>query len=200
MTNYFKMMINKIKGIFAFCFKVYHFSAKNFSVKFNCFILIMSLHFGTFLEFILFLLDSEDLNFEENRGLTIQQMQEIEIIDRSLIQDNERCSICMESFMEQRSLVLRQLECGHHYHENCIFEWLELHSTCPLCRYALINNCKLIYFLKNINLILTFISVQGARLQNPGSENANRHGEYGKILKFKLCCLSRVESGLLNHM
>ena len=112
----------------------------------------MPVYFDPVLEIILFLLEFDDSDIRQP-GLTNQQMQRIQIIDPSSIQSTERCTICMESFLEHSSLVLRQLECGHHYHEDCIFEWLQLHDTCPLCRYSLTNNSN---FFSIIKLFLKF--------------------------------------------
>lgn len=41
------------------------------------------------------------------------------------------CSICLENF-EQDDRV-RVLTCRHYYHDECIKEWFERSSTCPLC-------------------------------------------------------------------
>lgn len=45
--------------------------------------------------------------------------------------DNE-CSICLETFINDESLV--QLKCKHIYHFHCIGDWLQRKETCPLCR------------------------------------------------------------------
>ncbi|NWY01554.1 DZIP3 ligase, partial [Nothoprocta ornata] len=45
--------------------------------------------------------------------------------------DNELCIICHE----ERSRDSCELECGHHFHRECIGTWLKEHSsTCPICR------------------------------------------------------------------
>ncbi|GJX35287.1 E3 ubiquitin protein ligase ATL42-like protein [Tanacetum coccineum] len=44
------------------------------------------------------------------------------------------CVVCLSKFED--SEVLRLLpKCKHAFHMKCIDEWLESHSTCPLCRY-----------------------------------------------------------------
>ncbi|CAK9144525.1 unnamed protein product [Ilex paraguariensis] len=44
------------------------------------------------------------------------------------------CVVCLSKFED--SEILRLLpKCRHAFHMNCIDEWLEGHSTCPLCRY-----------------------------------------------------------------
>jgi hypothetical protein len=43
------------------------------------------------------------------------------------------CAICMGAGDEQGGGV--QLPCGHGFHRGCIHSWLELQSTCPICRW-----------------------------------------------------------------
>ncbi|CAF0778915.1 unnamed protein product [Didymodactylos carnosus] len=42
------------------------------------------------------------------------------------------CVICMCPFKNRQ--CIRQLPCGHEYHSKCIQKWLDMNSTCPLCR------------------------------------------------------------------
>ncbi|KAJ8656895.1 hypothetical protein O0I10_007492 [Lichtheimia ornata] len=42
------------------------------------------------------------------------------------------CSICLSEY-EHGDLVCK-LRCGHHYHRDCVHEWLLLNSSCPLCK------------------------------------------------------------------
>ncbi len=51
---------------------------------------------------------------------------------------NLQCSVCWEDFKLNESV--RQLNCDHLYHDPCIVPWLELHGTCPVCRYKLFVN------------------------------------------------------------
>uniref|UniRef100_A0A6M2DSL5 RING-type E3 ubiquitin transferase n=1 Tax=Xenopsylla cheopis TaxID=163159 RepID=A0A6M2DSL5_XENCH len=46
-----------------------------------------------------------------------------------------QCSVCWEDFKEDE--MVRQLPCSHVYHDQCIFPWLQLHATCPICRKSL---------------------------------------------------------------
>ncbi|KAL7167101.1 hypothetical protein ACSBR2_037721 [Camellia fascicularis] len=44
------------------------------------------------------------------------------------------CVVCLSEFEDTE--VLRLLtKCRHAFHMNCIDNWLESHSSCPLCRY-----------------------------------------------------------------
>jgi hypothetical protein len=44
------------------------------------------------------------------------------------------CSICKEDILVGQ---VRMLPCLHIYHENCVFPWLRIHPSCPLCRHQL---------------------------------------------------------------
>ncbi|XP_023743100.1 E3 ubiquitin-protein ligase ATL42 [Lactuca sativa] len=47
------------------------------------------------------------------------------------------CVVCLSKFED--SEVLRLLpKCRHAFHMNCIDQWLESHSSCPLCRYKFV--------------------------------------------------------------
>jgi hypothetical protein len=47
--------------------------------------------------------------------------------------DTEDCSICLENTKENDT----QLICGHIFHNECLREWLNEHTTCPVCRAIL---------------------------------------------------------------
>ncbi|GJZ34379.1 E3 ubiquitin protein ligase ATL42-like protein [Tanacetum coccineum] len=49
------------------------------------------------------------------------------------------CSVCLSTFEDVE--VLRLLpKCKHAFHIDCIDQWLEKHSTCPLCRVKVIED------------------------------------------------------------
>jgi len=43
-----------------------------------------------------------------------------------------QCSVCWDDFALGDEV--KQLECDHVYHPDCIVPWLKLHGTCPVCR------------------------------------------------------------------
>jgi hypothetical protein len=45
------------------------------------------------------------------------------------------CSICLMDVSEGQNTIL--LPCGHMFHSECATKWLEIHNTCPLCRFEL---------------------------------------------------------------
>ncbi|WEL39868.1 RING-type domain-containing protein [Encephalitozoon hellem] len=46
--------------------------------------------------------------------------------------EKEKCCICLEDVEESRAL----LGCGHTFHLDCIYAWLEMKGICPSCRKA----------------------------------------------------------------
>lgn len=83
------------------------------------------------------------LNQMETSGpppLSSQRINEIpnvkisaEEVDRKM-----QCSVCWDDFKLDETV--RKLPCSHLYHENCIVPWLNLHSTCPICRKSLASD------------------------------------------------------------
>ena len=45
------------------------------------------------------------------------------------------CIICTETIKTGDTCV--QLECRHIFHEGCVLPWLDLHNTCPYCRFEM---------------------------------------------------------------
>lgn len=57
------------------------------------------------------------------------------VIDSKLVEEKAECAICKDAFEIQQKAV--KLPCNHLYHNECIEKWLEMHSTCPVCRFQL---------------------------------------------------------------
>lgn len=48
---------------------------------------------------------------------------------------SESCTVCLEGF--RAGTVVKEMPCKHRFHSECILPWLDLHSSCPVCRHRL---------------------------------------------------------------
>lgn len=50
----------------------------------------------------------------------------------------ECCSICLEQYKQNsQDTNVCMLNCSHHFHINCLSQWLVSQHTCPLCRTSI---------------------------------------------------------------
>lgn len=47
----------------------------------------------------------------------------------------QECAICQECLLD--GFAVTRLPCGHLYHMNCAFHWLDSSCLCPICRYEM---------------------------------------------------------------
>lgn len=88
----------------------------------------------------------------ENLGNLRQTRSRFSGIDKTIIEslpyfkfstlkgwkDGLDCSVCLSTFEDVE--ILRLLpKCKHAFHIDCIDQWLEKHSSCPLCRFKVIK-------------------------------------------------------------
>lgn len=73
---------------------------------------------------------------DPNRYGTPPAMKEaVEALPCTTIKGVSCCAICLDDF--EIGTKAKELPCKHNFHAGCILPWLELHSTCPVCRYQL---------------------------------------------------------------
>ncbi|KAF7287976.1 hypothetical protein GWI33_000036 [Rhynchophorus ferrugineus] len=72
-----------------------------------------------------------------DNALTQEVIQELETIryDSDCWKGDTSCAVCLDSFKQND--YLKNLPCNHRFHVCCVDQWLQLHSTCPLCRHDL---------------------------------------------------------------
>ncbi|CAH8301379.1 unnamed protein product [Eruca vesicaria subsp. sativa] len=46
-----------------------------------------------------------------------------------------QCSVCLDEF--EKGVEAKEMPCKHKFHVKCIVPWLEIHSSCPVCRFEL---------------------------------------------------------------
>ena len=45
------------------------------------------------------------------------------------------CSICQDTI--KKDVIVRKMNCGHNFHQECVDKWLETNKVCPICRYEI---------------------------------------------------------------
>lgn len=50
-------------------------------------------------------------------------------------EDTLQCSVCLDDFVI--GMEAKEMPCKHKFHGDCLLPWLELHCSCPVCRYEL---------------------------------------------------------------
>lgn len=68
-------------------------------------------------------------------GTPPAQKEAIEALPTVTINDNLQCSVCLDDF--EVGSEAKEMPCKHRFHSGCILPWLELHSSCPVCRLQL---------------------------------------------------------------
>lgn len=99
-------------------------------------------------------LDSGDLNLDEGKseGVSQEFLDSLERISINDLPNKETadCPICTNKFIEDEYPLLVKLPCsvqhvsgkkskGHIFDLECIGPWLKVNSTCPLCRFDVLE-------------------------------------------------------------
>lgn len=85
--------------------------------------------------------DSSNLH-EENSRISIE----------FVLDEGQKCSICLEQISYGEKLAVAQTPCFHVYHLKCARQWIEKNNTCPICRFRL--EMSDIFLIKQPNLEL----------------------------------------------
>ncbi|XP_050220203.1 E3 ubiquitin-protein ligase SIRP1-like [Mercurialis annua] len=59
----------------------------------------------------------------------------IESLPNATIKECTQCAVCLDDF--DIGTRAKEMPCKHRFHDSCILPWLELHSSCPVCRFQL---------------------------------------------------------------
>ncbi|KAI0511977.1 hypothetical protein KFK09_012611 [Dendrobium nobile] len=68
-------------------------------------------------------------------GTPPAQKEAVDALPTVKLQENINCPVCLEDL--EVGMQAKEMPCNHKFHKDCIFPWLELHSSCPVCRFQL---------------------------------------------------------------
>lgn len=71
-------------------------------------------------------------------GTPPAQKEAIDAMPTVKIEEAISCSVCLDDFGIGEEA--REMPCKHKFHSGCILPWLELHSSCPVCRFQMPAN------------------------------------------------------------
>ncbi|KAJ8770141.1 hypothetical protein K2173_011236 [Erythroxylum novogranatense] len=73
---------------------------------------------------------------DSNRyGTPPAHKEAIDALPTVTIKEKLQCSVCLDEY--GIGTEAKEMPCKHKFHKECILPWLELHSSCPVCRYQL---------------------------------------------------------------
>ncbi|MBA0602647.1 hypothetical protein Golax_000799 [Gossypium laxum] len=73
---------------------------------------------------------------DPNRHGTLPAWKEaVEAMPTVTVNGNVQCAICLEDI--EIGNEAKEMPCEHKFHDGCIIPWLELHNSCPVCRFQL---------------------------------------------------------------
>ena len=74
----------------------------------------------------------------QERGLDKEALEGLPLVKydnemfKNVEEESKSCPICLEHFEDGNEV--RFLWCIHRFHKNCVDQWLEKHTTCPICK------------------------------------------------------------------
>ncbi|KAF7099127.1 hypothetical protein CFC21_100808 [Triticum aestivum] len=65
----------------------------------------------------------------------VEALPTVEVVGGCNEEDAASCAVCLEDYASGERA--RELPCRHRFHSQCIVPWLDMHSSCPVCRFQL---------------------------------------------------------------
>ncbi|KAJ0264523.1 E3 ubiquitin-protein ligase RING1-like [Hirschfeldia incana] len=59
----------------------------------------------------------------------------VKVSKDTLKEEMNQCAVCMDEFED--GCDVKEMPCKHVFHQDCLMPWLELHNSCPVCRFEL---------------------------------------------------------------
>lgn len=114
-------------------------------------------------------------------GTPPAQKEAVEAMPTVKIDKTLQCSVCLEDF--EIGAEAKEMPCKHKFHSGCIMPWLELHSSCPVCRYQLPSDESK---LESLNALRNNINVNVNDAGGSGSESGEDAGRSESARRFSL--------------
>ncbi|XP_047319836.1 probable E3 ubiquitin-protein ligase RHB1A [Impatiens glandulifera] len=87
--------------------------------------------FETIISTALDLKEAETSSMESPRKSKVEPLKPDEFVDNLVTEEEDVCPICLEEYIEEDPKILTR--CKHHFHLECILEWMERSDVCPIC-------------------------------------------------------------------
>jgi len=93
-------------------------------------------HAGLFGALFRMLSSVSDLHFE--RGLEKETLDSLPLVVyntesfKNVEEESKKCAICFDHYEDGQEV--RYLWCLHRFHKGCVDQWLNHHTTCPICK------------------------------------------------------------------
>lgn len=67
--------------------------------------------------------------------IAVEGLPDVKVDEGMMKSELAQCAVCKDDF--DSGVEVKQMPCKHVYHKDCIIPWLEMHNSCPVCRYEL---------------------------------------------------------------
>lgn len=110
-------------------------------------------------------------------GTPPAKKEAVDALPTVTIEKNLNCSVCLDDF--EIGSEAREMPCKHKFHSGCILPWLELHSSCPVCRFEIPADES-----KVLNE-----SARGIRVEEHGADGSDRGNGIRSSMPWSLSAL-----------